>query len=436
MTGEIAAERRRRGWSVRSRILASILLVASLGLAGAGATTYLVQRERILHQVDDRLRAHVESARAVLQGPKANSTGSTAVTAGSGAIPFTTTSQALEAVIARVLPTGEETSLGLVDGKPAFVPAVTIDCHIEDDPALVKRILAEVSDGRVRIGTAISPLGNLRYIAAPIAVAGSTQKGIYVAAVDLDADLAELTASFLTFAIVAVAALLAIGLVGWFVAGRLLRPIRQLRVAASRITASDLHERIPVAGRDDVSDLTSTVNDMLERLELGQTRQRQLLDDVRHELKTPITIVRGHLELLDESDASEVRATRTIALDELDRMAGLVDDIESLAETSTASAVRTATDVADLTADVFAKAAVLPDHEWILGGIAQRSLAIDPTRITQAWLQLVDNAAKYSPAGTKIVLGSTDSAAQTEFWVADAGPGIPPGSDDRIFERF
>ncbi|MCU1534748.1 MAG: signal transduction histidine kinase [Glaciihabitans sp.] len=436
MTAEIDGARRRRGWSVRSRILASILVVAALGLAGAGATTFLVQRDRILHQIDDRLRAHVESARSVLQGPGSKSTGSTTVRAGAGSVPFTTTDEALEAVIARVLPTGDETSLGLINGRPAYVPAVNIDCHIEDDPALVARIVAEVSDGSVRLGTVISPLGNLRYIAAPLTVKGSANSGIYVAAVDLDGELAQLTGSFVTFAGVALAALAAIGLVGWFVAGRLLRPIRQLRMTTSRITASERHERIPVAGRDDVSDLTATINDMLDRLDLAMTGQRQLLDDVRHELKTPITIVRGHLELLDDSNPAEVRATRALALDELDRMAGLIDDIESLAETSSASAARRPTDVADLTADVFAKAAGLPDHQWILAESAQRTLPLDSTRITQAWLQLVDNAAKYSPAGTKIVLGSTESLESTEFWVADTGPGIPPGSEERIFERF
>src|SRR5690606_8460106 len=138
---------------------------------------------------------------------------------------------------------------------------------------------------------------------------------------------------FRTYLLVSVLSLGAIALVGWFVAGRLLRPLRAVRDAASRITATDLSERIPVTGRDDVPDLTRTVNDMLDRLESATSAQQRLLDDVRHELQTPITIVRGHLELLDPGDEDEVASVRTLALDELDRMAGLVDAVGSLAET-------------------------------------------------------------------------------------------------------
>jgi two-component system OmpR family sensor kinase len=98
------------------------------------------------------------------------------------------------------------------------------------------------------------------------------------------------------------------------------------------------------------------------------------------------------------------------------------------------------TDVADLTSDVFAKVSVLAGHRWILESTAQASVPLDPARITQAWLQLADNAAKYSPDATTIALGSRvlrDGAENfIEFWVQDAGPGIPRESWSRIFERF
>lgn len=402
----------------------------------AGATAFLVQRDRTLQEIDDRLLSRVETARFVITGETAATGGEETTAAAPGTASFASTREALEAVLARVIPSRNESSLGIIDGRATFVPGVEIDFHLEDDPALVARFVDEVSDGTVRIGTAVSPLGHLRYIAAPIVVEGSAESGVYVTAIDLDAELRELTSAFGTYSLVAAAALAAVGLVGWFVAGRLLRPIRQLRAAASRITASERNERIPVAGRDDVSDLTRTVNDMLDRLDGAMTGQRQLLDDVRHELKTPITILRGHLELLDPEDSREVQATRALAIDELDRMTGLVDDIESLAESEGAIPARIRTDVADLTADVFAKAAGIPEREWVLADTANVSMPIDPARITQAWLQLVDNAVKYSPAGSRVVLGSTEYDSAVEFWVADQGPGIPPGTEKRIFERF
>ena len=426
----------RTRWSVRSRILASMLLVAALGMASANATAFIIQRERTLADVDDRLASRVDAARAVVTGEVPTGPENGAAPATPGTSGFATTSDALEAVLARVLPSTNESSLGIVDGKARYVPGIDIGFHLEDDPAFVGRIVDEVADGSVRVGTSVSSFGQWRYIAVPITVTGSTESGIYVAAVDLRAELADLEDAFTTYMLVALAALVAIGLVGWFVAGRLLRPIRQLRAAASRITASDRKERIPVVGTDDVSELTATINDMLDRLDTALTSQRQLLDDVRHELKTPITIVRGHLELLDSGNVADVEATRALAIDELDRMAGLVDDIEFLAETQGTNPVRELVDVDDLTAEVFAKASVIPGHEWALAEVATVTASLDPARITQAWLQLADNAAKYSATGTLIELGSSTNGTEVEFWVADRGPGIPADARARIFERF
>ena len=426
----------RTRWSVRSRILASILLVTALGMGAANVTGFLVQRERTLAEIDVRLLSRIEAARSVVTGASTATSQTDAAPAAPGTSTFASTSAALEAVLARVVPNVNESALGIIDGKARYVPGTDISFHLEEDPAFVARIVDEVADGTVRLGTSVSATGQYRYVATPISVTGSTEKGIYVAAVDVDAELTEITDAFTTYALVALVALVAVGLVGWFVAGRLLRPIRQLRAAASRITASDRNERIPVVGHDDVSELTATVNDMLDRLDAALTGQRQLLDDVRHELKTPITIVRGHLELLDTANQAEVESTRSLAIDELDRMTGLVDDIESLAETQRAVPVRRQVDVADFTEEVFAKAAIIADHEWVLSSVAHASVALDPARITQAWLQLADNASKYSPAGSRIELGSSTDGTDVEFWVADRGPGIPKDSQERIFERF
>jgi two-component system OmpR family sensor kinase len=424
-------------WSVRSRILAAILLVTALGMGVAGATAFFVQRERTLQEIDQRLLSRVESARFVVIGDPDSAASVDGATAAAADVPtFTGTRDALEAVLARVIPNRHESSLGIIDGVPAFVSGVELQFRLEDDPALIARVVSEVSDGSVRIGTALSPLGELRYIATPVDVAGSAESGIYLVAVNVESELAELHSAFSIFAVVAGASLVVIGLVGWFVAGRLLSPIRSLRRAASRITANELHERIPVVGNDDVSELTATINDMLERLDLALTGQRQLLDDVRHELKTPITILRGHLELLDSADSVEVDATRALAIDELDRMAGLVDDIEALAESHSSVPVRVLVDVADLTEEVFAKATGYSGREWKLTEVTHTIFSVDPARITQAWLQLIDNAVKYSPDGSRIEIGSHSTDESVQLWVSDNGPGIPDGAEERIFERF
>jgi len=425
-------------WSVRSRILASILVVAALGMTVAGITAYLLQRDRTLEDIDDVLISRVEAAQKVVSGAATPLSVDGPRPANPNQRRFPTVTDAMRSALSHVPTNRNESSLGIIDGRAQIIPGAPPDFAIEDNPDLVSRIIAEVADGKVKMGTSLSDHGLYRYIAAPLNLEGVESKpgdAIFVAAVDVNGSLESLGSWSLTYAIVSFITLFAIGLVGWFFAGRLLRPIRQLRAAASRITATDLSERIPVVGQDDVSELTSTVNDMLERLNGSMTSQNQLIDDVRHELKTPITIVRGHLEVLDPTNVAEVEAARALAIDELDRMAGLVDDIESLAEKQLALTC-TRTDAATFTSDVFAKASVIGGHDWVLVESATAVVSIDTGRVTQAWLQLADNAAKYSPANSTIEIGSTVLRDSIEFWVADSGPGIAPAAVERIFERF
>jgi len=422
--------------SVRSRILAVILIVTSVGMAVSGFAAYIVQRDRVLSTIDDELLATVEAARGIVTGDTAVDDSPDITAPETGPPTFTTVDEALSAVMSRLVPGRHESSVAIIDGVARFIPGTQIAFHLEDDPAFIERVWNEASTGSVTLGTAITTVGTLRYVSVPVTIDGSEQAGAYVTAVDAQRAVDEVAGAFLTYAWLALLSLAVIGVVGWFVAGRLLSPLRQLAETASRITAEDLTERIPVNGNDDVSALTETVNDMLDRINDALTSQRQLLDDVRHELKTPITIVRGHLELLDASKPAEVRAALEIAIDELDRMAGLVDDIDALARVEHLAALAEPTDVADLTTLVFSKVQAIPDRRWHLESVADVVAHLSPPRITQAWLQLADNAAKYSPPASLIRVGSTVYAGSVEFWVADEGPGIPSGAERRIFERF
>lgn len=432
--------------SVRSRILAVILIVTALGMTVSGTTAYLVQRDRTIAGLDAELLLTVEAARAIVTGTSApatstetdatesDTTDGAATGEASGAAPATVV-EALNAILSRIVPGRHESSVALVDGAVRLVPGVDTAFDLEDDPGFIDRAWAEASGGQVSLGTAITTVGVLRYVAVPVIVAGDPQVGVYITALDAQRAIDEVSGAFLTYAGLALASLAAIGVIGWFVAGRLLSPLRTLAETASRITAHDLGERIPVTGRDDVSALTQTVNDMLDRIDEALTSQRQLLDDVRHELKTPITIVRGHLELLDPTAPEDVRSVRDLAIDELDRMADLVTDIDALARVE-AQVLVEPVDVADLTALVFSKMQAIPGRTWVLESTATAVATLSSSRITQAWLQLADNAAKYSPEGSAIRVGSTAYAGTVEFWVADEGPGIPPGAEKRIFERF
>jgi two-component system OmpR family sensor kinase len=233
-----------------------------------------------------------------------------------------------------------------------------------------------------------------------------------------------------------VAVLVAIGVVGWFVTGRLLSPIRHMRETADAITISDLSPRLSTSGNDDISDLSRTVNSMLDRIEGSVDVQRQLLDDVRHELKTPITIVRGHLELMNPGDAGDAASAREIGIAELDRLARLVEDIDLLAAAEGDSYLMDDVDLGALTARVGELVAVIPGHTWKVVATATGLTHGDQDRLLQAWLQLADNAAKYTPEGSTIEIGSALNADGAHLWVRDHGPGIPPAARHRIFRRF
>ena len=107
-------------------------------------------------------------------------------------------------------------------------------------------------------------------------------------------------------AISGVALLMTTG-IGWVVAGRILKPVRLVRTAAAQLTEQDLTRRIPVRGHDDIAALAETFNAMLDRLERAFAAQREFVDDAGHELRTPITIVRGHLELMGDEPAERGR---------------------------------------------------------------------------------------------------------------------------------
>lgn len=164
--------------------------------------------------------------------------------------------------------------------------------------------------------------------------------------------------------------------------------------------------------------------------------QRRLLDDVRHELKTPITIVRGHLEIMDPTDLEDVIAIRELGMAELDRMTRLIGDIDLLAAVETDQLTMSDVDLTVLTQRISGLVSVIPGHAWSIEQSAEGVIRGDTDRLLQAWLQLADNAVKYTPPGTPIELGSALHASGAQLWVRDHGPGIPHAVRHRIFRRF
>jgi signal transduction histidine kinase len=268
-------------------------------------------------------------------------------------------------------------------------------------------------------------------------VASGQQTGALVIVTYVDRDQAELRTTMRTYALVSLVSILLITAIATWQSGRLLAPLRTLRETADDIGASDLSLRIPERGNDDITALTRTLNDMLSRLEAAFVGQREFLDDAGHELKTPLTILRGHLELLDPDDAEEVAETRALLIDETDRMARLVGDLILLAKHDRPDFLTpAAVSVERLTHSLYAKARALADREWVLDEVGEGIAHIDEQRITQAVLQLADNAVKHTADGDRIGIGSRVVDGRVALWVSDTGPGVPPELRAHVFERF
>lgn len=286
----------------------------------------------------------------------------------------------------------------------------------------------------------------MRWAKVEIGPSAGGPPGAFVVAFHPERERAVADKTFWTLLALSGVALLMTTGVGWAVAGRILAPVRLVRATAAELTEQDLTRRIPVEGRDDVAALAETFNAMLDRLERAFAAQRVFVDDAGHELRTPITIVRGHLELMGDDPADREETVRLVT-DELDRMSRIVEDLLLLAGAERPDFVRPEpVQLAELTADVFVKVRTLGDREWQLDGVADREVRLDPQRMTQAMVQLAQNAVQHTVPGQRIRIGSRVEAARegadragpdrVELYVADHGPGIPPEDAEVIFERF
>lgn len=317
-----------RSLSVRVRILTAVLITTAFGMIGAGVVSYVLARQATYEGIRKSLSQENEEIKTVAAIAEAGNAGRRI--SGPGDL--------LYVAIQSSVPDPDEGILGLVNGSVAWVP--TSDDPFQTTLAADTELVAAAAAVRPDQPVVVHEISTARhdplsYISIPIQVRGSDDLGHYVAVVDVRSALAPIVRTHLTYAAVCVLALAVVALVGYQVAGRLLSPLRSLRRTAQRITDTDLSERIPagqLSSNDEVADLGRTMNAMLDRLSLSFDAQRQMLDDAGHELRTPITIIRGHLELVDPDDPDDVARTRDLAIDELDRMQRLVDELMVLAK--------------------------------------------------------------------------------------------------------
>lgn len=276
--------------------------------------------------------------------------------------------------------------------------------------------------------------GELQFVAVPIT--GGGHSGVLVAAESLG-DERDQVESAVTLAIgVSVVVTLLASLFIWLAAGRAVQPLRALARTTRKITDTDLSERVAVGGGDEIADLGRTFNEMLDRLEAAFEDQKEFLADVGHELRTPITVIRGHLDTLGDDPAERAEA-RSVIQDELERMSRLVDDLLLLARSDRADFLRPEPlDLDLLTHELFAKARTLGVRRWRIDQVDVALFDGDPHRLTSAVMNLAQNAVRHTRGNDVIAIGSSVDQGLIRIWVRDEGEGIESHEQERIFERF
>ncbi|MFV0259165.1 MAG: ATP-binding protein [Acidimicrobiales bacterium] len=211
---------------------------------------------------------------------------------------------------------------------------------------------------------------------------------------------------------------------------------QQLADATAEIDERDLSHRIEVIGRGELADLGNRFNGMLDRVQDAFTTQQAFLDDAGHELRTPITVLHGHLELI-APDAPLVAETRLLLLDELDRMNRIVEDLVTIAKAERPDFItRSPVDVADLTLDIAEKSRALAGRNWRVEADATVVADRDRQRIVQAWMNLARNATQHTRPDDAITIFSRVGHRRIELGVADGGEGIADHDRDRLFGRL
>jgi two-component system OmpR family sensor kinase len=405
--------------SLRARLLLGMAAIAVVLTVSAGVITRST-RDHLIHQVDEQLAA---VGPRLVEGPLGQDQAG-----GTGPTP-----RLSELYVGHVDAAGQLTTILAPDLQDTEAPTP----HLEATDVVALRngtIVTVDSDGDIRYRMVARRGGRL---------GGITVLGLSLE--DVDATVQRLV----TVETVAVVSILAVlGLVTWWVMRLGVRPLRRMTDAATAIAAGDLSLRVPEAAPGtEAGELSAALNAMLGHIDgafdertAAEARLRQFIADASHELRTPVTTIRGYAELyragaLDAEDelGEAMRRTEQEAI----RMGTLVDDLLLLARLDQGRPLETATvELGTLAQDAVRDALAVAPHRDVRAVVDEAvTVTGDEARLRQVVANLVGNALVHAPdAAVEVRVRSEGDAAVIE--VADRGPGMEPADAARAFERF
>lgn len=428
LAGAVADQsaRRRVVGSTRTRLTTTYLVL----LVGAGAVSMIGIHSALVYRLEQRtdaaLRQELLELDVFVDEGIDPQTGD----------PFASLDRAFSVYLERNIPSPEEAFIALIGG--AVVRDLLRSFPGREIPAEAVASWAAFATrgtGPAEIdGEFETPLGSARFRAARVTVGDQT--GAFVVTILPVAGRREIRELQTTGTAILVTVVLIAGACAWFLAGRVLRPVRDLTATARAITERDLAARVPVVGTSETAEMARTFNEMLDRLDAAYASQLEFLQAAGHELRAPLTVAVGHLELSVDADEVERAETLALVLDELGRMGRIIDDLQSLAFAERPDfLVVEPIEGAAFARELLAKASAMAPRQLVLGTVVGGPFGADRDRLTEAMLNLVDNAIKNTTADDRITI-DVIVADDIRLTVADTGVGIAPEEVDTVFTRF
>lgn len=231
--------------------------------------------------------------------------------------------------------------------------------------------------------------------------------------------------------------------VGWVIAGEILKPIGRITAVAKDISATDLSRRIDMGGpEDELRELADTFDEMLDRLDSAFEGQRQFIHEASHELRNPLAVIRTNIDVTladPAADAETLRDTLDVVRRSSERMSHLVDDLLVYARRGALSVEHAPVELAAVVHDSVAEfTAPAREHGVTLVDAAATGAVVDGDNaaLRQAVANLLANALRYAPWGSTVTVSCGVDPSWAWLAVADEGPGIGDAEHDAVFQRF
>ena len=414
--------------SARTRILASYVVLLALTAVLAIFAINQVLLIRVDDQVRDALEQEVRELDRLLTEGTDPSTGR----------PFASLEALFDVYFRRNVPSNDEAFSAFVNGElyretTARFPLDRLPAETVDEWEALSG--GEIGELTAAVGEYDTELGKGHFRATRVRL--GEDFGAFVVTILPAEDLGEIE-ELLRFGVVGTLGVLWLAsAMAWIITGRVLQPVRLLTETARTISQSDLTRRIEVSGSDEAAEMARSFNAMLDRLEAVFRSQREFVANASHELRDPITICSGHLELISE-DPEERAKTIALVMDELDRMGRIVDDLQLLADAAQPDFLQPEmVDLSTFSHELIGKASALAPRRWSLDDSADGTLFADRHRLTEAVMNLAHNAVQHTLKDDTIAIGtSMEEDNEVRLWVRDTGSGISVADQSRIFGRF